>query len=239
MPHQCLNCGRIIEKGSKEILKGCTDCGGKKFMFVDAPLPQKEREDLKRKADRVRDEMIRKADPHFLEMLKEKGIGNLDGAKVEMDKELGDDWVRVQLDGAPELEISEGEVDTGLEVVRPTGERPSAKDLISQFDRELEEKKKHEEVIEAGPSKKAKPRTKGRRPGKPKKEAAETPDVKRRAPRRKKEKHVDVINIIEQGVYEIDVKRLLEDNPIVIQKDGSYLIHLPSVFKEGREKAKK
>jgi hypothetical protein len=25
----------------------------------------------------------------------------------------------------------------------------------------------------------------------------------------------------------------------VIQKDGSYLIHLPSLFKEGREKTKK
>jgi predicted nucleic acid-binding Zn-ribbon protein len=44
---------------------------------------------------------------------------------------------------------------------------------------------------------------------------------------------------VEQGVYEIDVEKLLEDNPIVIQKDGSYLIHLPSIFKEGREKSLK
>ncbi|MGA1819761.1 MAG: Zn-ribbon containing protein [Thermoplasmatota archaeon] len=239
MPHQCLNCGRIIEKGSKEILKGCTECGGKKFMFVDAPLPQKEREDLKRKADRVRDEMIRKADPHFLEILREKGIGDIEGGKVEMDRELGEDWVRVQLDSASDVEISEADARTGLEVVRPPGDRPSAKDLISRFDREREEKKKHEGVIETGPTRKAKQVSKARPPGKPKKEAPEAPGVKRRAPRRKKEKHVDVINIIEQGVYEIDVERLLEDNPIVIQKDGSYLIHLPSLFKEGREKAKK
>jgi len=238
MPHQCLNCGRIIEKGSKEILKGCTGCGGKKFMFVDAPLPQKEREDLKRKADRVRDEMIRKADPQFLEMLREKGIGNIDGTKVEMDKELGDDWVRVKMDEAPEVEVAEADIDTELEVVRPPGDRPSAKDLISQFDRELEEKKKHEAVPETAPEMKTRPGPK-RRPGRPKKEIAEAPGVGKRAPRRKKERHVDVINIVEQGVYEIDVQRLLEDNPIVIQKDGSYLIHLPSLFKEGREKAKK
>jgi len=238
MPHQCLNCGRIIEKGSKEILKGCTECGGKKFMIVDSPLPQKEREDLKRKADRVRDEMIRKADPHFLEMLREKGIGNIDGARVEMDKELGEDWVRVQMEGAPGVEVAEADIDTELEVVRPAGDRPSAKDLISQFDRELEEKKKLEVVPESDTDRKAKKSPK-RRPGRPKKEAVEPPGIQKRAPKRKKERHVDVINIIEQGVYEIDVQRLLEDNPIVIQKDGSYLIHLPSLFKEGRERSKK
>jgi len=54
----------------------------------------------------------------------------------------------------------------------------------------------------------------------------------------KKSDDVDVINIVEQGVYEIDVEKLLDDNPIVIQKDGSYLIHLPTIFKESREKSK-
>ncbi len=32
------------------------------------------------------------------------------------------------------------------------------------------------------------------------------------------------------GEYNIDVKGLLEKNPIVVQKDGAYLIHLPSLF---------
>jgi predicted nucleic acid-binding Zn-ribbon protein len=229
MPHQCLNCGRIIGRGSNEILKGCSECGGKKFMFVDAPLPKEQREDLKRKADEVRDEMLKKADPDFLEMLKEKGIGNLDGAQVEMDEELGDDWVRVQMEGPGELEITEGGSDSGLEMVSPSDSRRSAKDLISQFDRELD-KKKTAAPEEATKKEKAK---------KPKAKARKAPKGKRRAGKRKKEKQVNVINIIEQGVYEIDVKRLLEDNPIVIQKDGSYLIHLPSLFKEGREKSKK
>ena len=239
MPHQCLNCGRIIEKGSKEILKGCKECGGKKFMFVDTPLPQKEREDLKKKADKVRDEMIRKADPHFLEMLREKGIGNIGNAQVELDKELGEEWVRVQIDGSRDVEITEADVITGLEVVRSSGDRPSAKDLISKFDRELEERKRQEEVVDVTSHKKVKHAAGAKRPGRQKKSGVKAPVAQKRAPRRKKEKHVDVINIIEQGVYEIDVKSLLEDNPIVIQKDGSYLIHLPSLFKEGREKAKK
>jgi len=41
----------------------------------------------------------------------------------------------------------------------------------------------------------------------------------------------ETINIEEPGKYRIDVKGLLEEEPIIIQKDGSYTIHLPSVFK--------
>jgi predicted nucleic acid-binding Zn-ribbon protein len=225
MPHQCLNCGRIIGRGSNEILKGCSECGGKKFMFVDAPLPREQREDLKRKADEVRDEMLKKADPEFLEMLKEKGIGNLDGAQLEMDEELGDDWIRVQMEGAKGVEITEGGSESTLEMVSTEDGRRSAKDLISQFDLEMDERKSSSSDEPVRKEKK-RPKPKGEKPRKRRKHA-------------KKEKQVNVINIVEQGVYEIDVKRLLEDNPIVIQKDGSYLIHLPSLFKEGREKAKK
>jgi hypothetical protein len=34
MPHQCTNCGRTFENGSKEMLSGCPDCGGNKFQFL-------------------------------------------------------------------------------------------------------------------------------------------------------------------------------------------------------------
>ncbi|WP_324755834.1 OapC/ArvC family zinc-ribbon domain-containing protein [Haloarcula sp. GH36] len=43
MPHQCTNCGRAFEDGSKEMLSGCPDCGGNKFQFrpdgVDSSTP--------------------------------------------------------------------------------------------------------------------------------------------------------------------------------------------------------
>ncbi|WP_254272781.1 Zn-ribbon domain-containing protein [Haloarcula marina] len=43
MPHQCTNCGRAFDDGSKEMLSGCPDCGGNKFQFrpdgVDASTP--------------------------------------------------------------------------------------------------------------------------------------------------------------------------------------------------------
>ena len=42
---------------------------------------------------------------------------------------------------------------------------------------------------------------------------------------------IDSISVEEEGVYTINVTRLLEEMPLVIQKsDGVYHIHLPSAF---------
>ncbi len=34
MPHQCIKCNKIYPDGSKELLKGCEECGGKFFFFI-------------------------------------------------------------------------------------------------------------------------------------------------------------------------------------------------------------
>jgi len=34
MPHQCTDCGRTFDDGSKEMLSGCPNCGGNKFQFL-------------------------------------------------------------------------------------------------------------------------------------------------------------------------------------------------------------
>lgn len=40
MPHRCVKCGREYRTNECEILKGCRECGGKKFIFV--PLVERE-----------------------------------------------------------------------------------------------------------------------------------------------------------------------------------------------------
>ena len=47
----------------------------------------------------------------------------------------------------------------------------------------------------------------------------------------KQDEAPETIDIEKSGKYKIDVKGLLEEEPIIIQKDGTYTIHLPSVFK--------
>jgi len=45
------------------------------------------------------------------------------------------------------------------------------------------------------------------------------------------------IKIIEEGVYEINLKKLLDEVPLIVEvKDGNYHLHLPSVFHGGKEK---
>jgi len=51
MPHQCLKCGKVFEKGSTELLKGCPECGGKKFFYTQKPLSKEERQKLMDKTD--------------------------------------------------------------------------------------------------------------------------------------------------------------------------------------------
>jgi predicted nucleic acid-binding Zn-ribbon protein len=49
----------------------------------------------------------------------------------------------------------------------------------------------------------------------------------------------ETIDVEQPGSYKIDLKGLLEEEPIIIQKDGSYNIHLPSLFKNlNRDKEK-
>lgn len=48
MAHQCVHCGRILKEANKEILEGCSNCGGKFFFFIrDENLEvKKKQEDL-------------------------------------------------------------------------------------------------------------------------------------------------------------------------------------------------
>lgn len=45
------------------------------------------------------------------------------------------------------------------------------------------------------------------------------------------------ITVMEDGVYEIDLGKLLDEIPLIVEiKDGSYRLHLASVFSRGKEK---
>jgi predicted nucleic acid-binding Zn-ribbon protein len=82
--------------------------------------------------------------------------------------------------------------------------------------------------------------------GEAKRPALEAPAVKRPAPtpRPVPEDSLpdgevpETVRIEAPGEYAIDVKRLMDAHPIVIQREGSYLIHLPSLF-EGDEKSRR
>jgi predicted nucleic acid-binding Zn-ribbon protein len=45
MPHECTNCGRTFPDGSKEMLSGCPECGGRKFKFEPANRARRQADD--------------------------------------------------------------------------------------------------------------------------------------------------------------------------------------------------
>lgn len=46
----------------------------------------------------------------------------------------------------------------------------------------------------------------------------------------------ETVEILEQGVYDLDVERLLGKSPIVVHKDGRYSLHLPSLMESLEKK---
>lgn len=51
MPHECLNCGYVFDDGSREMLDGCPDCGGSKFLFTKTKPESKPRAEPESKSE--------------------------------------------------------------------------------------------------------------------------------------------------------------------------------------------
>lgn len=63
--------------------------------------------------------------------------------------------------------------------------------------------------------------------------------IARCLPQKNRDEHPETIGIRPPGEYQIDIKGLLEHQPIIIEKDGSYTIHLPSAFKQFQKEKNK
>ncbi len=66
MAHRCVHCGKIIEKASDELLKGCSTCGSKFFFYIKdekisslkeekeiTSLPEKEKKEMEEEARKI------------------------------------------------------------------------------------------------------------------------------------------------------------------------------------------
>ncbi|PIN90209.1 hypothetical protein COU57_04180 [Candidatus Pacearchaeota archaeon CG10_big_fil_rev_8_21_14_0_10_32_14] len=98
MPHQCVHCGKFIEAGSKEIIEGCVDCGGKFFYYIKD-------EQLQRIKDRQENdpiEIITQEDKIRIEKDVREMAGIVD---EEMPVILDLESIRVVADGKFELDI--------------------------------------------------------------------------------------------------------------------------------------
>jgi hypothetical protein len=93
MPHQCVKCSRIIHAGSKEIIEGCKECGGKFFFYIrddqlerikNRPIieiPEKEREIIEREVREIAG-IVDEDSPVILDL---ESIRSISPGKYEID----------------------------------------------------------------------------------------------------------------------------------------------------------
>ncbi len=220
MPHQCLKCGAAFPDGSPQILRGCPDCGGAKFFYTNSSMSDDERSELQEKANKDIKNLIR-------EMM----VNDTIPIKVKKESIKKDEWVYL------------GSIDEkGKDDVK------TQKEVEKKIMKSIEELKFPKE----GKLKRLKFASKGKKVKTPKAEvktqkseikvkvkaqkaASKEGPAKKKAAKKEKKDNVAVITITDEGVYELDVEKLMEHSPIIVQKDGSYMVHLPSVFK-GKKK---
>jgi predicted nucleic acid-binding Zn-ribbon protein len=217
MPHQCLKCGSVFPDGSPQILRGCPDCGGTKFFFTENSMSDEERSQLQEKAKK-----------DIKNLIQEMMVNDSIPIKVKEKSLKKDEWV--YLGSTDDAKTEKGDI-------------KSQKEVEKKIIKSIEDLKFPKE----GKLKRFKFSSKGEKEKKPKaakkpqkdatKVKAKTPEkapsktqVKKKT-KKKKEDSVAVINITDEGVYELDVEALMDHSPIIVQKDGSYMVHLPSVFK--------
>ncbi len=211
MPHQCLSCGETFEDGSSDLLDGCPGCEGTQFFFTEEPLDPNEREELQEEADQR----------NVNEMLQEV----LDGAdKSDLDEDLfsrdaWEDWIRLRKD-------EDGEVhqeDVAFETLTPEEEKTElrASEAVQVSLEDVQEADAPEPAAEPAP---------------PADEHVPAGDVEPIAPDAQEAEpgRPSTLNIENPGKYEIDVERLMEDSPVIVERDGSFVIHLPSVFERSK-----
>lgn len=234
MPHQCLKCGKVFPSGSPEILKGCSDCGGKRFFYTEEPVSNDERERLIEQANKDIKVLIHE----ILAQSKSKDLKFFDseGEPVSAKQAEGKaDWVKITPSSGEEVEQVPVTGEAGHEdKIEPEHEHkmPTVKQILQQLKGKTEidlgakkpeiGKEKPEEEEPAAEVELEEKKGIGKVKQKLK------PGVK--VKKRRRRPRPEIITVKEPGVYDIQLDKLMRGFPIIINKDGTYLVHLPSVF---------
>jgi predicted nucleic acid-binding Zn-ribbon protein len=218
MPHQCIGCGNIIPSGDEQILQGCGKCGGKKFYFTATALSEDERARVRQRADNDIDQLLNEVFQQEQELSRALAEGGL----------MEEEWVKVTPTATDEGGdvVIEGAGVGDKAAVPAEGGGALAEGAMTSTDKD------------GGPAQGApKPVRVSVTRKRPVGQAAPSRGASGTVKGLKPHLSPEVIHMIEPGVYEIDLERLLDRSPIIVNRDGTYLIHLPSVFKGSRKRS--
>jgi predicted nucleic acid-binding Zn-ribbon protein len=234
MPHQCLKCGKVFPSGSMEIFKGCSNCKGKRFFYTEQPIADEEREILTERANKDIKELVR----DLLTQRRPDEFDEESSGWVKVDKDMNVEAASKSDMEGTEVSISDVQsrklaTDELKELGGPREIKSKLQEILNEeFGERKEDKAKpdFESVIESGTKD---PAAKDEEKAERVKPAGKKPvrEIHRKPLKRPESKtKPEVITIVEPGVYEIDLEQLMDRSPIIILKDGTYLLHLPSLF---------
>lgn len=92
MPHQCVQCNTFFQDGSKEILQGCSECGGKFFFYVKKSKVAA----AKKRGDQLTKEQKSQIESDVLELI---------GENVDRDKPIVLDLESINIVGPGKYEL--------------------------------------------------------------------------------------------------------------------------------------
>ncbi|HEX9816210.1 MAG TPA: Zn-ribbon containing protein [Candidatus Thermoplasmatota archaeon] len=267
MPHQCLKCGVLFNEGTTTILRGCPECRGTRFFYTQKPLTMTERDKLLATSEITLrdaiDQLVKKAKEGDVTDLPK---GPEDWVKVTMAEQPAaapvpplktlEDFEGPAPEPAPtpvKFTPAAAPVPTSPTepIADPKPKHETAwfignKLLIKRTPDAASPRRRNEiqfdyapptPVLETPTAFKTQPEPPAPVASGPTSEPLPNvaPDPEIITPLG--DGPPETIRIGKPGQYEIDVKRLLEASPIVIQRDGTYLIHLASLFESNRPKS--
>ena len=119
MPHQCVKCGEMYPDGSQELLKGCSECGGKFFFFI-----RKERLDEQKKIRKeIQKEDLKKMEQDVRSLM----------PKVKKDEPVILDLETISVIGPGKYEIDVGSLMRGNPVIIQVGDGKYYIDLFTMM----------------------------------------------------------------------------------------------------------
>ena len=204
MPHQCLACGHLFAEGSSQILQGCPDCKGTRFFYTSKAVGESERRELAEKAQKDLRQVVS-------DLLQETAPQTA----ATLAAQAGPDgWANLKAADLRRLVRQAQQERSTLEATGSPASHSNAGGSAGDqpgglaWENDSVQPVQLKAAIAAGRARVEKEMDDASKvPAKP-----------------------DTVNVRKPGEYEIDVKALLEREPIVVHKDGSYLIHLPSLF---------
>ncbi|HEV8359198.1 MAG TPA: Zn-ribbon containing protein [Candidatus Thermoplasmatota archaeon] len=204
MSHQCLQCGQSFPDGSAELLRGCPKCQGTRFFYTQAPVSQQERKALMAQANKD------------LKGILEELVKGGRGARPAYDDPLWSQEARRQWLQVDANKLRAHEAGAVQEVGPPVGAPPAVQQRAPSQPAAMQARAPSPLPPE--------PPEEGRLP------LASAPAMRLPTEAPRGDPKPEVVTVHEPGTYEVDVKQLLEHSPVVVRRDGVYVVHLPSVF---------